>query len=264
MQIKLENRSALVTGSTAGIGLAIATGLAATGAKVVVTGRTQARVDDAMENIARQVHGAKLSGHAGDLGTRRGAELLMERVPETDILINNLGIFEPKPFFEISDEDWQRFFDVNVMSGVRFSRYYAQGMAKRGWGRIQFISSESGLAIPAEMVHYGMTKTAQLAVSRGLAESLVGSGVTVNAVLPGPTRSEGVGEFFARIAKDKNVAQEKVEREFISTHRPTSLIQRLATTEEVANLCVYLASEQASATTGASMRVDGGVVRSIA
>jgi NAD(P)-dependent dehydrogenase (short-subunit alcohol dehydrogenase family) len=264
MEIKFAKRRAIVTGSTAGIGLAIATGLASSGAQVVVTGRTQARVDAAIKSVSRHARGAQVAGFAADLGTRRGAEQLMERVPEADILINNLGIFEPKSFFEIPDEDWHRFFEVNVLSGVRLSRYYAQGMVKRGWGRIQFISSESGLQIPAEMVHYGVTKTAQLAVSRGLAESLSGTGVTVNAVLPGPTRSEGVGDFFAKIAKDKGVAQEKIEEEFIATHRPSSLIGRLATPEEVANLCVYLASEQASATTGAAMRVDGGVVRSIA
>jgi NAD(P)-dependent dehydrogenase (short-subunit alcohol dehydrogenase family) len=263
MQIKLDNRRAIVTGSTAGIGLSIALGLAAAGAQVVVTGRTKARVDEALAAIKKQVPDARLTGVAGDLGTREGAEALIAQVPDTDILVNNLGIFEPKPFFDIPDEDWARFFEVNVMSGVRLSRHYAQGMAKRGWGRIQFISSESGVQIPAEMVHYGTTKTAQLAISRGLAETLAGTGVTVNAVLPGPTRSEGVGDFFGKIAADQGVAQEQVERDFIATHRPSSLIKRLATTEEVANLCVYLASEQASATTGAAVRVDGGVVRSI-
>jgi NAD(P)-dependent dehydrogenase (short-subunit alcohol dehydrogenase family) len=264
MHIDLSGRTAIVTGSTAGIGLAIATGLAGTGAQVIVTGRTQARVDEAIASIKAAVPSAKLKGVAGDLGTAEGARELIAAVPEADILVNNLGIFEPKPFFDIPDEDWTRFFEVNVLSGVRLSRHYAQGMAKRGWGRIQFISSESGLQIPAEMVHYGTTKTAQLAVSRGLAESLAGTGVTVNAILPGPTRSEGVGDFFAKIAKDQGVSQAQVERDFIQTHRPSSLIQRLATVEEVANLCVYLASEQASATTGAAMRVDGGVVRSIA
>ena len=263
MQIELKNRHAIVTGSTAGIGLSIALGLAAAGAQVVVTGRTQARVDEALAAIKKQVPHAKLTGVAGDLGTRKGAESLIAQVPDTDILVNNLGIFEPKAFFDIPDEDWLRFFDVNVMSGVRLSRHYARGMAKRGWGRIQFISSESGVQIPAEMVHYGTTKTAQLAISRGLAETLAGTGVTVNAVLPGPTRSEGVGDFFGKIAAEQGVSQEQVERDFIATHRPSSLIKRLATTEEVANLCVYLASEQASATTGAAVRVDGGVVRSI-
>jgi NAD(P)-dependent dehydrogenase (short-subunit alcohol dehydrogenase family) len=264
MQIRLDTRHAIVTGSTAGIGLAIASGLAAAGAQVSITGRTQARVDQAIAAIAKQVPGAQLDGVAGDLGTADGARRLIAAVPEADILVNNLGIFEPKPFFDIPDEDWLHFFEVNVMSGVRLSRHYAQGMARRGWGRIQFVSSESGLQIPAEMVHYGTTKAAQLAVSRGLAESLAGTGVTVNAVLPGPTRSEGVGDFFGKIAAEQGVALEAVERDFIATHRPRSLIKRLATVEEVANLCIYLASEQASATTGAAMRVDGGVVRSIA
>jgi NAD(P)-dependent dehydrogenase (short-subunit alcohol dehydrogenase family) len=264
MHIDLTGRVAVVTGSTAGIGLAIAQGLAAAGAHVVITGRTQARVDEALASVRASVAGATLTGLAADLGTLDGAQRLIETIPDADILVNNLGIFEPKAFFDIPDEDWLRFFEVNVLSGVRLSRHYAQGMAKRGWGRIQFVSSESGLQIPAEMVHYGMSKTAQLAVSRGLAESLAGTGVTVNAILPGPTRSEGVGDFFSKIAAEQGVSLEQVERDFIQTHRPSSLIKRLATVEEVANLAVYLASEQASATTGAAMRVDGGVVRSIA
>jgi len=263
MQIVLSGRTAVVTGSTAGIGLAIATGLASAGAHVVITGRTQARVDQALAEVSSQVTGATLTGVAGDLGTSEGAAHLIRQVPDADILVNNLGIFEPKGFFDIPDEDWQRFFEVNVLSGVRLSRHYAQGMAKRGWGRIQFVSSESGVQIPPEMVHYGVTKTAQIAVSRGLAETLAGTGVTVNAILPGPTRSEGVGDFFGKIAAEQGVPLAQVERDFIQTHRPTSLIQRLATVEEVANLAVYLASEQASATTGAAVRVDGGVVRSI-
>jgi NAD(P)-dependent dehydrogenase (short-subunit alcohol dehydrogenase family) len=264
MHIDLSGRTAIVTGSTAGIGLAIASGLAGTGAQVVVTGRTQARVDEAIASIKSAVPKARLTGVASDLGSAEGARQLIAQVPDTDILINNLGIFEPKPFFEIPDDDWMRFFEVNVLSGVRLSRHYAQGMARRGWGRIQFVSSESSLQIPAEMIHYGTTKTAQLAVSRGLAEALAGTGVTVNAILPGPTRSEGVGDFFAKIAKDQGISQDQVERDFIQTHRPSSLLKRLATVEEVANLSVYLASEQASATNGAAMRVDGGVVRSIA
>src|SRR6478672_10277020 len=263
MQIVLSGRTAVVTGSTAGIGLAIATGLARTGAHVVITGRTQARVDQAIAELKTQVANATLTGVAGDLGTSEGAAHLIQQVPDADILVNNLGIFEPKGFFDIPDEDWQRFFEVNVMSGVRLSRHYAKGMAKRGWGRIQFVSSESGVQIPPEMVHYGVTKTAQLAVSRGLAETLGGTGVTVNAIVPGPTRSEGVADFFGKIAAEQGVPLEQVERDFIQTHRPSSLIKRLATVEEVANLSVYLASEQASATTGAAVRVDGGVVRSI-
>jgi NAD(P)-dependent dehydrogenase (short-subunit alcohol dehydrogenase family) len=263
MQIDLSNRTAIVTGSTAGIGLAIAHGLAAAGARLVVTGRTTRRVDEAIAAIVAGTPGARVSGVAGDLGTGKGAQALIEEVPATDILVNNLGIFEPKAFFDIPDEDWLRFFEVNVLSGVRLARHYAPDMARRGWGRIQFISSESGVQIPAEMVHYGTTKTAQLAVSRGLAESLAGTGVTVNAILPGPTRSEGVGDFFGKIAREKGISQEEVERDFIVTHRPSSLIQRLAAVDEVANLSVYLASDQASATTGAALRVDGGVVRSV-
>jgi NAD(P)-dependent dehydrogenase (short-subunit alcohol dehydrogenase family) len=263
MKIDLSKRSAIVTGSTAGIGLAIAQGLADAGASVVITGRTQARVDAAIAEIRKAVPAAKLSGVAADLGTAEGAAALIKAVPNTDILVNNLGIFEPKPFFDITDEEWSRFFEVNVNSGVRLSRHYAKGMADRGWGRVQFISSESALQIPAEMVHYGMTKTAQLAVSRGLAESLSGTGVTVNAVLPGPTLSEGVGEFFNKIAKDQGKTLEEVEADFIKTHRPTSLIERLLSVEEVANMSVYLASEQASGTTGAAVRVDGGVARQV-
>jgi NAD(P)-dependent dehydrogenase (short-subunit alcohol dehydrogenase family) len=263
MHIDLSQRRAIVTGSTAGIGRAIATGLAAAGAHVVITGRTQARVDEAIGGIEKQVANASLEGFAGDLGTREGVEALIAAVPDVDVLINNLGIFEPKAFFDIPDEDWLHFFEVNVMSGVRLARHYAQGMARRGWGRVQFVSSESAVQIPAEMVHYGVTKTAQLAVSRGLAESLAGSGVTVNAILPGPTRSEGVGDFFGKIAAEQGLPLAQVERDFIATHRPSSLIKRLATVDEVANLAVYLASEQASATTGAAMRVDGGVVRSV-
>jgi NAD(P)-dependent dehydrogenase (short-subunit alcohol dehydrogenase family) len=263
MKIDLSDKHAVVSGSTAGIGLAIALGLAQAGATVVVNGRTQERVDQALEQIRGKVPAARLQGIAADLGTVDGAALLFKQVLETDILINNLGIFEAKPFFDITDDEWQRFFDVNVMSAVRLSRHYAPGMVKRGWGRVQFLSSESGLQIPKEMVHYGMTKTALLAVSRGLAETLAGSGVTVNAVLPGPTRSEGVGDFFASMARDQGIASEELERDFLKEHRPSSLIQRLATVEEVANMVVYLASVQASATTGAALRVDGGVVRSI-
>lgn len=264
MKISLHGKHALVSGSTAGIGLAIATGLAEAGAEVVVNGRSQARVDAAIEAICAKVPDAKLLGVAADLGTAEGAKKLFEQVPWTDILVNNLGIFEPKGFFDITDEEWSRFFEVNVLSAVRLSRFYAPGMVERGWGRVQFLSSESALQIPTEMVHYGTTKTALLAVSRGLAETLAGSGVTVNAILPGPTRSEGVGDFLAKMAKESGKDLNTLERDFIAEHRPSSIIQRLASVEEVANLSVYLASLQASATTGAAMRVDGGVVRSIA
>ncbi|MCS5515696.1 SDR family oxidoreductase [Pseudomonas qingdaonensis] len=264
MNISLHGKRAIVSGSTAGIGFAIAHGLAEAGAEVVVNGRTKARVTRAVEQIQRKLPGAKVKGIAADLGTAEGADILFAKEPETDILVNNLGIFEPKGFFEISDEDWQRFFEVNVMSAVRLSRHYAKGMATREWGRVLFLSSESALQIPTEMVHYGTTKTALLAISRRLAETLAGTGVTVNAVLPGPTRSEGVGGYFSQMAREQGVDSETLEARFIAEHRPSSVIKRLATVEEVANMVVYLASRQASATTGAALRVDGGVVRSIA
>jgi NAD(P)-dependent dehydrogenase (short-subunit alcohol dehydrogenase family) len=261
--IDLSNRDAIVTGSTAGIGFAIAKGLAEAGAAVVINGRNDTKVDAAVKRLAEHVPGAAVQGIAADLATAEGVAALVARVPEADILVNNLGIFEPAPFVDISDDDWQRFFDTNVMSGVRLSRHYLPTMVKRGWGRIVFISSESGLNIPVEMVHYGMTKTAQLAISRGLAESVAGTGVTVNAVLPGPTRSEGVVDFFAKLARERGMSEPEMEREFIAQNRPTSLIRRLATADEVANMVVYVCSPQASATTGAALRVDGGVVRSI-
>ncbi|MFO1039803.1 MAG: SDR family oxidoreductase [Geminicoccaceae bacterium] len=263
MRIELTGRTAIVSGSTAGIGFAIAKGLAETGATVIVNGRTQGRVDSAVAQIKGEVHGAHVRGVAADLGTAEGADKLLAAVPTCDVLVNNLGIFEPKPFFEIPDADWVRFFEVNVLSGVRLARLYGKGMVERGWGRIVFISSESGVQIPAEMVHYGMSKTAQLAVARGLAESLSGTGVTVNSVLPGPTRSEGVGTFVDDLAKSQGKSAEEVETDFFKTMRPSSLIRRFATVEEVANMVVYVCSPQASATTGASLRVDGGVVRSI-
>lgn len=264
MNISLHGKRAIVSGSTAGIGLAIATGLAEAGAEVVINGRGAARVASAIERIQEQLPGARLLGVAADLGSAEGATALFEQVAETDILVNSLGIFEPKGFFDISDDDWRRFFEVNVMSAVRLSRHYAPGMAQRNWGRVLFLSSESALQIPTEMVHYGTTKTALLAVSRGLAETLAGTGVTVNAVLPGPTRSEGVAEFFRRMAAERRQPQEALEAGFIAEHRPSSIIGRLASVEEVANLVVYLASRQASATTGAALRVDGGVLRGIA
>jgi NAD(P)-dependent dehydrogenase (short-subunit alcohol dehydrogenase family) len=264
MKIDLSGKRAIVSGSSAGIGFAIARGLAEAGASVVVNGRGGKTTEAAKRRICDLVAGAKVESFAADLSTVEGVAQLTERVPETDILVNNLGIFEPKPFEAITDGDWHRFFETNVMSGIRLSRAYLPGMRKRDWGRIVFISSESGLNIPVEMIHYGMTKTAQLAISRGLAESVAGTGITVNAVLPGPTRSEGVGEFFGKLAKEKGVAQEEMERQFIAQNRPSSLLRRLATVEEVANMVVYACSPQASATNGAALRVDGGVVRSIA
>ena len=262
--IDLSNRRAIVTGSTAGIGFAIAAGLAEAGAAVVISGRTPDKVDDACRRLDAAVPQARVEGVAADLSTADGAATFVQQVPDADILVNNLGIYEPTPFEAITDADWHRFFDTNVMSGVRMARHYVPSMVKRGWGRVVFISSESGLNIPVEMIHYGMTKAAQLAISRGLAESVAGTGVTVNAVLPGPTRSEGVADFFARLAKEQGMSEPEMEKQFIALNRPTSLIKRLATVDEVANMVVYVCSPQASATTGAALRVDGGVVRSIA
>ncbi len=263
MRIDLTGRRALVTGSTAGIGYAIAADLAAAGAEVVVNGRTKQRVDDAVARLGSDVPSGEFNGVAADVGSADGVATLIEQVPGVDILVVNAGIFEPKPFVEIPDEDWQNVFDVNVMSGVRLARHYVPRMVDAGWGRTVFISSESALHIPAEMIHYGMTKTAMLAIARGLAETYPGSGVTINSVLPGPTRSEGVGSMLASLAEQKGVPVEDVERDFIASERPTSLIQRLATPEEVASMVTYVCSPQASATTGAALRVDGGVVRAI-
>lgn len=263
MRIDLSGRIALVTGSTAGIGFAIASGLAESGATVVVNGRTAERVDGAVAEIRRAVPDADLRPVAADVGTTEGVAALVEAVPHVDVLVNNAGVFDQKPFGEIDDADWQRFWDVNVMSGVRLSRAYVGGMVEAGWGRIVFISSESALHIPAEMVHYGVSKTAQIAVARGIAESYPGTGVTANSVLPGPTRSEGVGQMLASMAEQQGASPDEVESGFIANERPTSLIRRLATPEEVANMVVYVCSPQASATNGAALRVDGGVVRAI-
>jgi NAD(P)-dependent dehydrogenase (short-subunit alcohol dehydrogenase family) len=262
--IDLTDKTAIVTGSTSGIGFAVAKGLAEAGAAIVVNGRTTAKVEEARQRLTGLVPHARVQGIAADLATADGVAAFVARAPVADIVVNNLGIFEPKQFADIPDEDWQRFFDTNVMSGVRMSRHYLPAMVKRGWGRIVFISSESGLNIPVEMVHYGMTKTAQLAISRGLAETVAGTGVTVNAVLPGPTRSEGVVDFFAKLAQKQGLSEPEMERQFIAENRPTSLIRRLATPDEVANMVVYVCSPLASATTGAALRVDGGVVRSVA
>jgi NAD(P)-dependent dehydrogenase (short-subunit alcohol dehydrogenase family) len=264
MIIDLSGKHAIVSGSTSGIGFAIAQGLAAAGATVVINGRSQKNVDAAVSRLAAILPKAKVEGIAADLSSADGVAAFVTQARQTDILVNNLGIFEPKPFDSITDADWHRFFETNVMSGVRLSRHYLPAMVKSGWGRIVFISSESGLNIPVEMIHYGTTKTAQLALSRGLAESVAGTGVTINAVLPGPTRSDGVIEFFARLAKEQGLSEQEMEREFIAKHRPSSLIGRLASVDEVANMVVFICSPQASATTGAALRVDGGVVRSIA
>jgi NAD(P)-dependent dehydrogenase (short-subunit alcohol dehydrogenase family) len=263
MNLELNGKRALVTGSTAGIGWAIASALAHEGAAVVVNGRTQGRVDAAIAEVKKQAT-AEVTGIAADVGTAAGVELLVRALPTVDILINNMGIFEPKPFAEITDADWFRFFEANVMSGVRLSRAYLRHMLEKNWGRIIFISSESGLQIPSEMIHYGMTKTAQLAIARGLAESVAGTAVTINSVLPGPTRSEGVEAFVENLARIKSTDTASVETEFFKTMRPSSLIKRFITPDEVASMVAYLSSPLAAATTGASVRVDGGVLRSIA
>lgn len=264
MKIDLTGKTALVTGSTAGIGLAIAKGLAGSGARVIVNGRKQETVDRAVAAVHNSVKAAAVSGVAADVSTAAGCDALVKAAPAVDILINNAGIFEPKPFFEIPDADWTRFFETNVMSGVRLSRALMPGMLKRNWGRIVFISSESALNIPAEMIQYGFTKTAQLAISRGLAELTAGTHVTVNSVLPGPTRSDGVETFLGAMAASANTTPDEMAGTFVKTHRPSSLIQRFATVEEVANMVVYVASKEASATNGAALRVEGGVVRTIA
>ena len=264
MDLKLSGKTALVTGSTAGIGFAIASALVDENANVVVNGRTEERVNQAVQKLQSRNRGGNVSGFAGDLSRAEDVSRLTERLPEIEILINNLGIFEPKPFEQINDSDWERFFNVNVMSGVRLSRHYLPRMLKKNWGRIIFISSESGLNIPSEMIHYGMTKTAQLAIARGLAETTAGTHVTVNAVLPGPTLSEGVGTFVQDLAKAQGTDLAEVEKQFFQRVRPSSLIQRFAEPDEVASMVAYLSSPLASATNGAAVRVDGGVVRSIA
>jgi len=260
MDLQLIDKLALVTGSTKGIGLAIATTLAGEGARVILNGRSDASLAQARAEVLAAVPNAKVDGFVGDLATPAAAEELRKRFATVDILVNNLGIFEPKPFEEIPDDDWRRFFEVNVLSGVRLSRMYLPGMKSRDWGRIVFISSESGVQIPSEMIHYGMTKTAQLAVSRGLAELCAGTGVTVNAVLPGPTHSAGVDEFVNQLSGGRPFAE--FEQEFFEKVRPSSLLQRFATTQEVANLVAYVCSPRSSATNGAALRVDGGVIRS--
>ncbi len=263
MQIDLTGKTALVTGSTAGIGKAIAAGLVIAGADVVLNGRRQETVDRAVGSL-RELDGAgQVSGIAADVASAEGCARLVAALADVDVLVNNAGIFEAKPVFEIPDDDWLRLFQTNVLSGIRLARAYVPGMVDRGWGRVVFISSESALHIPTEMVHYGATKTAQLAVARGMAETVAGSGVTINSVLPGPTLTEGVEVFLRGLAGEPDASMDDVGRQFIARERPTSVIQRLASPEEVANLVVYTASPQASATTGAALRVDGGVVRAI-
>jgi len=257
MDLQLNGKLAFVSGSTAGIGFAIAESLARERCRVIINGSTQARVDAALAKLPGAV------GFAADVGTSAGVAEAVRRFPDVDILINNMGIFEPKAFEAIPDEDWFRFYEVNVLSGVRLSRHYLPRMKAAGWGRIVFISSESAVQIPAEMIHYGMTKTAQLAIARGLAETTTGTRVTVNSVLPGPTASEGVEEFVGRLAADQKTDRASVEQEFFKNIRPSSLLRRFATPEEVAALVTFIASPLSSATNGAALRVDGGVVRSI-
>lgn len=262
MDLQLNDKMAFVSGSTAGIGFAIAGSLAREGAQVVVNGRTKQRVDVALTKIRSENPAAKLSGIAADLATAAGVEEVVGEFPNIEVLVNNLGIFEPKSFDEISDADWLRFFEVNVMSGVRLSRAYLPSMKKRNWGRVVFISSESGIQIPAEMIHYGVTKTAQIALARGIAETCAGTGVTCNAVLPGPTASEGVSDFVESLASQGGQTREQFEKEFFEKARPTSLLKRFATPDEVAAMVTFVCSPLSSATNGAALRVDGGVVRS--
>jgi NAD(P)-dependent dehydrogenase (short-subunit alcohol dehydrogenase family) len=263
MDLLLDGKMALVTGSSAGIGFAIAEGLARENARVIVNGRTESRVKEAVAKILEKHPHGKVEGFSGDLSDAGVGEALFTRYPDVDILVNNLGIFSPQPFEEITDDEWRRFFEVNVLSAVRLSRYYLGRMKRKNWGRIVFISSESAIQIPAEMIHYGFTKTAQLAVSRGLAETTAGTGVTVNSVLPGPTASEGVSDFVAKLASQTNQTPAEFETFFFEKVRPTSLLKRFETPEEVANLVVYVCSPLASATNGAALRADGGVIRSI-
>ncbi|TDN62191.1 NAD(P)-dependent dehydrogenase (short-subunit alcohol dehydrogenase family) [Paraburkholderia sp. BL10I2N1] len=263
MNIQLKGRTAVVTGSTAGIGRSIAEGLARAGASVVVNGRTQERVSATMQEMHDLFPDADLIGVAADVATPEGCAALFEHVPQADILVNNAGTARLNNFFEQQDREWLELFQLNVMSGVRTARHYIPGMTQRGWGRVVFISSESGLNIPKEMIDYGVTKTAVLGVSRGLAELVAGTGVTVNAVLPGPTDSEILSNWMKAMAQEQGISQEQAEQQFLTTARPTTLLKRFATTDEVANMVVYVCSEQSSATTGASLRVDGGVIRSI-
>jgi NAD(P)-dependent dehydrogenase (short-subunit alcohol dehydrogenase family) len=261
MDLQLADKLALVSGSTAGIGYSIAETLAAEGARVIVNGRTQAGVDAALAAIRKATNKTAI-GFAGDLSKADVADMLVATHPGIEILVNNLGIFEPKAFEDIPDADWLRFFDVNVLSGARLARLVLPAMRRANWGRILFTSSESGVQIPAEMIHYGMTKAAQIAVARGLAEAVAGTGITVNSILPGPTKSRGVGDFVDALAKEQGKSGAEFEKEFFASVRPTSLIKRFSTTQEIASLVTYMASPLSSSTTGAALRVDGGTVKS--
>ena len=263
MKIDLTGKKAIVTGSTQGIGLATAKGLAAAGATVVVNGRKQPDVDKAVEEVRKVAPGAEVTGTAANLGSAEGCDAMVAAHPDCDILVNNVGIFGPQDFFETPDAEWTRFFDDNVMSGVRLTPAYLPGMKERGWGRVVFLSSESALNIPADMIHYGFTKTAVMSIARGLAKRMAGTGVTVNSVLPGPTLSEGVAEMLREDVEKSGKSLEQAGVDFVMSARPSSIIQRPAKVDEVANMIVYACSPQASATTGAALRVDGGVVDSL-
>jgi NAD(P)-dependent dehydrogenase (short-subunit alcohol dehydrogenase family) len=263
VDLKLTDKVVLVTGSTAGIGLASARSLGSEGAHVYLNGRTQQRVDAAVAAIRSHAVAGRVDGIVADFASSAGAEAVIAKLPLVDVLVNNVGIFEPKPFADIPDADWYRFFEVNVMSGVRLARHYLAGMLAKNWGRILFISSESAVQTPPEMVHYGMTKTAQIAVARGIAESVAGTGVTVNSILAGPTESEGVGGFVEAMAKQQNKSKQAIEKEFFEHVRPSSLLKRFATVDEVAAMVTYVAGELSSATNGTALRVDGGVVKAI-
>jgi NAD(P)-dependent dehydrogenase (short-subunit alcohol dehydrogenase family) len=263
MNLGLQGKLAVVSGSTAGIGFAIASALAQEGARVVISGRTEVRVTTAVDKIRQRMKGAELIGVAADLGTAAGVDALVKQVPDADILVNNLGIFEIKAFLEISDAEWLRFFEINVLSGVRLTRHYLPGMLEKSWGRVIFISSESGQQIPTEMIHYGMTKTAQVAIARGVAQSVVATGVTVNSVLVGPTASEGASEFVQNMARQQAISPAEMEKQFFATMRPTSLLRRFETSEEIAAVVAFVASTQAVAINGSAVRAEAGVVQSI-
>jgi NAD(P)-dependent dehydrogenase (short-subunit alcohol dehydrogenase family) len=263
MDLNLKGKRALVSGSTAGIGLSIAKALAKEGASVFITGRNKEKSENARQDILLSVPGADVTTIVADLGTKAGAETVINKVPSVDILVNNLGIYEAKSFFDIEDRDWEYLFEVNVMSGIRLSRHYMQDMLARNWGRVLFISSEASIMIPPEMIHYGLTKSAQLSVMRGLAELTKGTKVTVNAVLPGPTMSEGIMDFIKSVSSDVNASHEDIEREFFAKHRSSSLLQRMIDPAEIGNLVAFVASPLAAATNGASLRAEGGLLRSI-
>lgn len=263
MDLGLENKVALITGSTDGIGFAIAKALVNEGATIYINGRSKSRVDEAIQRLKTEGAKGKIEAAPFDLSKMEGTEALFQSIPTLDILVNNLGIYEIKAFQDITDEDWMRIFEINVLSGIRLSRHYLPKMKEKNWGRIVFISSESGVSTPAEMIHYGVTKTAQLAVSRGLAETTQGTKITVNSVLPGPTATTGVNEFLNQVAKAKGITPEQAETDFFKEVRPSSLIKRFATPDEVAALVAFLSSERAAAINGAALRVEGGVIRSI-